>query len=529
MDSTNIPVLLVTANVGSIFEDPNEMLKVWTEEFLSTVSKLDPKFIGLHCQEVGGKNYELSMKHVEHFVKLLMSSNELRLFNRVMVFLDEDYRSAENFTALGNLYFVHESVENASIWNFEDSIFVPVQGTEIHSGNIETVVTKEKAKFPQDFFPECKWSRKGFMRTRWSLNGTIIDLVNIHLFHDASNFIAMESYPSVYCKNRRRALQHTLQRFHNDQYDNAPFFLFGDFNFRMDTDGVVKKLTDGLKTTRIQNNKNNEFAKLQFTTEDNKLILTVGKKEFNHSDHQTVFMNPTSESLKSFDKELEAFEDTLTEYPVNFPPSYPFEENIARATTYMQTRCPAWCDRVLLSKNAKQLVVESAGVDYGLMGVEMCMGDHKPVYLKLQLKEKAGTNVCCEHAPFACLPDKCQCCQIYASIKISVVDMSDYSKTSFQKLPHINSQLLHEPVTRDMLSHEPYTPESVDSHSQSPVRTFVDSPADDTKTSVSPLQLKTRLESIIRMELSRSPKCSASESLDVDKPSRSNVNCCAIM
>ncbi|CAG2060625.1 unnamed protein product [Timema podura] len=48
---------------------PSTMLKVWTEEFLSTVTRLDPKFIALHCQEVGGKNYERSMKHVEFFVK----------------------------------------------------------------------------------------------------------------------------------------------------------------------------------------------------------------------------------------------------------------------------------------------------------------------------------------------------------------------------------------------------------------------------------------------------------------------------
>lgn len=71
--------------------------------------------------------------------------------------------------------------------------FIPVDGKEIHSGNIEAVTTKEKAKFPQEFFPECKWSRKGFLRTRWSISGTVFDLINIHLFHDASNFIAMET------------------------------------------------------------------------------------------------------------------------------------------------------------------------------------------------------------------------------------------------------------------------------------------------------------------------------------------------
>lgn len=74
-----------------------------------------------------------------------------------------------------------------------EGTFVPVTGREVHSGNIEAVTTKEKSKFPQDFFPECKWSRKGFLRTRWSVRGTVFDLINIHLFHDASNFIAMET------------------------------------------------------------------------------------------------------------------------------------------------------------------------------------------------------------------------------------------------------------------------------------------------------------------------------------------------
>ncbi|KAF2902035.1 hypothetical protein ILUMI_04134 [Ignelater luminosus] len=395
MGSTKtVQLLLVTANVGSIFEDPEQMLKIWTEEFLSTVARLDPKFVALHCQEVGGKNYEKSMKHVEDFVNLLMSSNELRLFDKVRVFLDEDYSSAENFTALGNLYFIHESIEDVLIWNFKDMKFIPVHDKEIHSGNIETVVTKEKAKFPQDFFPECKWSRKGFLRTRWSLNGTVFDMVNIHLFHDASNFIAMESFPSVYCRNRRRALDYTLQRFHNDPYGKAPYFIFGDFNFRTDTDGVIKKLTEGLTTTRIQNNKNGEHTKLQYTDDKSQLILTVGKKEFNHSDHQTVFLSNSDSWLKGFDRELEAFKNHMTEFDVTFPPTYPFEEKITEATRYMLTRCPSWCDRVLLSHTARQLVCENNNVQYGLMGSNACMGDHKPVYLRIDLiGNAAGLNV----------------------------------------------------------------------------------------------------------------------------------------
>lgn len=43
----------------------------------------------------------------------------------------------------------------------------------------------------------------------------------------------------------------------------------------------------------------------------------------------------------------------------------------------MQTRCPAWCDRVLLNHTAKQLVCDDEQVEYGLMGMDTCMGDHK--------------------------------------------------------------------------------------------------------------------------------------------------------
>lgn len=70
------------------------------------------------------------------------------------------------------------------------------------------------------------------MRTRWNLNGTEFDLVNIHLFHDASNLIALKESPSPYCKNRQNALKYTLDRFLKDEFENLPCFIFGDLNFR---------------------------------------------------------------------------------------------------------------------------------------------------------------------------------------------------------------------------------------------------------------------------------------------------------
>jgi len=49
-----------------------------------------------------------------------------------------------------------------------------------------------------------------------------------------------------------------------------------------------------------------------------------------------------------------------------FQPSYPFEENEHEGMNYMQTRCPAWCDRVVLSAGAKLLINEKVIVIFKL-------------------------------------------------------------------------------------------------------------------------------------------------------------------
>nr|XP_018899008.1 PREDICTED: uncharacterized protein LOC109031743 isoform X1 [Bemisia tabaci] len=393
MDS-NTPVMFITANVGSIFENPTVMLKIWTEEFLSTVSKLNPKFIALHCQEVGGKNYEHCTQPVEEFVKLLIDSEELRLFDKVRVFLDEDFSKAENFTALGNFYFIHESIEDLLIWDFKEMNFCTVFGKEVYSGSIEDVPIKEKSKFPQDLFPECKWSRKGFLRTRWNLNGSVFDLVNIHLFHDASNFIAMETSPSIYSVTRQRALEYTLDRFQSDNHGSVPFFLFGDFNFRTNTQAVIERLVDGLNPVQVQSPNSNSVQKLLYRKDGEEVVLTLGKKEFVHSNHQQIFIENAGEWLKEYDVEKDSFDGILFEFPISFPPSYPFEEDAESGSHYTTTRCPAWCDRVVLSSAAKNLIHEiskDGSVEYELMGKQTCMGDHKPVYLRANLVNQAGT------------------------------------------------------------------------------------------------------------------------------------------
>ncbi|XP_053619847.1 uncharacterized protein 5PtaseI isoform X2 [Plodia interpunctella] len=337
------------------YNNPSVMLPIWTSEFLQAVARMDPKFIALHLQEVGGKAYEKSMQYVQDFVQRLCGCPELRLYDKIRIYLDEDFSSPEKFTALGNMYFAHSSLIDLKIWDFDLKAYVEVAGKEVHSGNIEKVTTKEKAKFPQHFFPECKWSRKGFLRTRWLIRGTAVEFINIHLFHDASNLLALEPFPSVYCRSRRRALRHTLRHLHSD-VNAAPYFIFGDFNFRTDTGGVVKKVTEDLSASRVQNGSSVDSSKLQFRS-DGRVVLTVGKKEFSHQDHQKIFREPW---LQRFDRELDALKPHLYEFPVKFPPSYPFEEDIHLPTHYMKTRCPAWCDRILLSQSARLLVQQDS-------------------------------------------------------------------------------------------------------------------------------------------------------------------------
>lgn len=54
-----------------------------------------------------------------------------------------------------------------------------------------------------------------------------------------------------------------------------------------------QKLTQDLNEIRIQSTKNNnEIVKLEFTNNESETVLTVGKKEFNHSNHQDLFLSP---------------------------------------------------------------------------------------------------------------------------------------------------------------------------------------------------------------------------------------------
>uniref|UniRef100_I3JKQ5 inositol-polyphosphate 5-phosphatase n=1 Tax=Oreochromis niloticus TaxID=8128 RepID=I3JKQ5_ORENI len=372
--------------------------------FFPTVQSHKPHFLALHCQEVGGKNFEESMSHVDNFVKELLSSDALKEYSRARVYLDENYRSQEHFTALGSLYFIHDSLKNIQQFDFKAKKFRKVVGKETCSETLESTPTLEKAKFPQDYFPECKWSRKGFIRTRWAMADCAFDLVNIHLFHDASNLVAWEKSPSEYSGTRQKALAYVLDRITDQRYEKLPFFVFGDFNFRLDSKKVIEKLCSDATMQTIRTD-NNEIHKLVFqeTDNDRKVILQIEKKLFNYV-NQEVFREDNGTSLLEFDNELSVFKERLHEQEIGFPPSYPYSEDSSQGKQYMNTRCPAWCDRILMSPSARDMLLkpenEEKSIVYDNIGPNVCMGDHKPVFLSFRItagagKPNANKHKCC--------------------------------------------------------------------------------------------------------------------------------------
>lgn len=65
-----------------------------------------------------------------------------------------------------------------------------------------------------------------------------LDLVNIHLFHDASNLIACNSSPSIYSANRKNALRYVINRSdHSDEKSSIVYLC------KMTTNGLNLKKT----------------------------------------------------------------------------------------------------------------------------------------------------------------------------------------------------------------------------------------------------------------------------------------------
>ncbi|KAK7934186.1 hypothetical protein WMY93_005082 [Mugilogobius chulae] len=323
---------------------------------------------------------------------LLVTANVGSLFDNVGEIQSQWLSELYKASALGSMYFIHKKLKNILQYDFNVKDFRSVSGQNKYMGALDAVATVEKEKFPKNFWPDFKWSRKGFMRTRWIIHDQGLDLVNIHLFHDASNLIACTSSPSIYSANRKNALRYVINRLSDNQHTAMPFFLFGDFNFRLDAHSLVKHLSMSGKVQTVKKDSSNEVEKIICEEKDNdhKVLLHIEEKLFTYL-HQAVFREDNGRALLKYDKEVSAFHDVVREEEISFPPSYPYSEDYTKPTQYMNTRCPAWCDRILMSHSVKGLLQHSTedgehSSVYNTVGPNVCMGDHKPVFFFFALK-----------------------------------------------------------------------------------------------------------------------------------------------
>ncbi|XP_008333783.1 inositol polyphosphate-5-phosphatase A isoform X1 [Cynoglossus semilaevis] len=391
METRYTDVLLVTANVGSLFDNLGDIQREWLQELYKTIHSFKPKFIALHFQEVGGKDYIVNMGHAEDFFGSLESNENMKDYDRVCIYVDKHFQ-AEGFTALGSMYFIHKTLNNIYQYDFNAKDFKAVSGHNKYMGSLEGVTTVEKEKFPRHFWPDFKWSRKGFMRTRWIIHNQGLDLVNVHLFHDASNLTACESSPSIYSANRKNALRYIINRISDNRFTPQPFFLFGDFNFRLDTLNLIQHLSTTAEVQTVRKDSNDKVEKIICEEKDNdhQVLLQIEEKLFAYV-HQAYFREDNVSSLLKYDKEAAAFQDVIREEDITFPPSYPYSEDYTKPTQYMNTRCPAWCDRILMSHTAQEFIHRREddgdhGIVYNTLGPNVCMGDHKPVFLFFSLR-----------------------------------------------------------------------------------------------------------------------------------------------
>ena len=48
----SLPMLLITANVGSMFDDPHNLIPQWLAQVCQQIRAQKPAFVAIHCQEV---------------------------------------------------------------------------------------------------------------------------------------------------------------------------------------------------------------------------------------------------------------------------------------------------------------------------------------------------------------------------------------------------------------------------------------------------------------------------------------------
>ncbi|VDM92937.1 unnamed protein product [Litomosoides sigmodontis] len=142
------------------------MLRMMTEDVRQVVKESDAQFIAVHMQEVGGKNSEGCVGQVPAFLDRVAASMHEIGYSTGRAYLDLE--------ALGSIFFINDiTLPRIQQYDFIAKQFVKLEKVfESYDHGLLKCRMLRKAKFPKDFWPTVKWSRKGYMHCRFCIDQT---------------------------------------------------------------------------------------------------------------------------------------------------------------------------------------------------------------------------------------------------------------------------------------------------------------------------------------------------------------------
>lgn len=341
----------------------------------------------VHLQEIGGKKY--SAEYIEFLAEAVQNIWPDAGWSTGLLL--HPTKCDQTFTAMGSIAFVSPRMRNVtSILSLHHRSYISLED-DPHS-----YVEHPNRLFHGSKFSDADTSRKGYLFFSLRVGTRTLNFVNLHLYHDADNKKASEqAYPSEYAVRRANAFKEALEQILPITNADDPMFLFGDFNTRLDCQGL--------------------FKHIHALAEEGETV-SVGKKKVGAPQRfwDEIKRESAVSTYLQYDKELQGLMQVaenlpgnplhLAEMPVMFPPSYVKEELGIPAEQrdftsrilrdFKTERFPGWCDRIVFNpaalaliagKDARVATGNQSGKDankrYLYNAVTLNHTDHDGVYL----------------------------------------------------------------------------------------------------------------------------------------------------
>lgn len=264
-------VLLCTHSIGCVFDDINNSLANWLDALDEVVTTSAADFVAVHLQDLTGTLFVRYRAPEEPSMETIARLSEA-VRARFLDFWCSGMlcpQVHDDFTALGCIFLVRRSVmhdialfefgssSGGSGWRSITLLDEPLLPAPALSNR-----WCRHSSFPRDLFDELipelpsrrddhQWMRKGWLHTRWSIEGQPLDLLNVALPGDDDNLRALcrTDALSAYASGRQDALKHAIEMLNAAGPAAAALgplppalCVFGELNFRLDMRMVLAQL-----------------------------------------------------------------------------------------------------------------------------------------------------------------------------------------------------------------------------------------------------------------------------------------------